>query len=199
MGHKNNTCMPTSFKNRGNYSMSQSRCLKGYKFWWILFFFTIHISTMKRVSPPSSYNIDSMESCAIKRHKNFEDLMLPLECTVCQKSFRPDDDFHSCENSHLLCFDSISLWRKPIGCMPSSVLHAAFCGGLANSFLSRPTWKRPLRGKIWTVAMNHVLLKEIGKIWLVTKLSVFFKMFRVPPTSAVTVTFKAPSISWLIT
>ena len=60
---------------------------------------------MKRVSPPSSGNIDSMESCANKRHKNFEDLMLLLECTVCQKSLRPDDDFHSCENSHLLCFD----------------------------------------------------------------------------------------------
>ena len=62
---------------------------------------------MKRVSasPSPSDNIDSTESCAIKRHKNFEDLIDLLECSVYQKSLRPDDSFNACENSHLLCTD----------------------------------------------------------------------------------------------
>ena len=160
--------MPTSFKNRGNYSMSQSRCLKGYKFWWILFFFTIHISTMKRVSPPSSDNIDSMESCAIKRHKNFEDFMLLLECTVCQKSLRPDDDFHSCENSHLICFNcEISLkktnrvyalkcatcrilWRPCKQLFVKVYLEAAFEGKNLNC----PNKPCPVKGN-WKYLIGH--------------------------------------------
>ena len=62
---------------------------------------------MKRVSSPPSEdnNNSSIKSCGSKRHKAFENLINLLECCVWQGRLRPDDSFHSCENSHLLCYD----------------------------------------------------------------------------------------------